>query len=70
MGRPHRLLMKGPYVEEIQDIVEISLIKHGLFNVAKAYKTYRKKGRLRGRRRTSHSPEGRPHITDRRRYRD
>lgn len=33
---------KYPHVEEIQDIVEFSLMKFGLFNVAKAYVLYRK----------------------------
>jgi len=35
---------KDPHVEEIQDIVEMSLMRHGLFDVAKAYITYRKRG--------------------------
>jgi len=34
---------KDPHVEEIQDVVEISLMRHGLFDVAKAYITYRKR---------------------------
>lgn len=31
-----------PHVEEIQDIVELALVKHGLYEVAKAYILYRK----------------------------
>lgn len=31
-----------PHVEEIQDIVELALMKHDLYNVAKAYILYRK----------------------------
>jgi len=34
---------KDPHVEEIQYVVEISLMRHGLFDVAKAYITYRKR---------------------------
>lgn len=32
-----------PHVERIQDIVELSLMRHGLYDVAKAYITYRQK---------------------------
>jgi Oxygen-sensitive ribonucleoside-triphosphate reductase len=34
---------KYPTVEEIQDIVELSLLKFDLYDVAKAYISYRKK---------------------------
>ncbi|MEM4269946.1 MAG: adenosylcobalamin-dependent ribonucleoside-diphosphate reductase [Candidatus Caldarchaeum sp.] len=35
--------VEKPHVEEIQDLVELSLMRHGLYDVAKAYITYRKR---------------------------
>lgn len=37
-----RYVKKNPHVEEIQDIVEFTLMKFGLFETAKAYVLYRK----------------------------
>ncbi|MEM2973306.1 MAG: adenosylcobalamin-dependent ribonucleoside-diphosphate reductase, partial [Candidatus Caldarchaeum sp.] len=35
--------VETPHVEDIQDLVELSLMRHGLYDVAKAYITYRKR---------------------------